>query len=154
MAGLPGVLRDKRAAWESGVRELHEIVAEYAAASDGTDDRQLPDVAEPLHARYEMLVRVVRRAIPEVDASHVVRYRFHHHDMPADDLDAIRASVEKWKERMATLDRTELTGRPRSKTGSHSPPESRRGLRLTGEGYGRSTIFLVFVAVDVSSLAT
>jgi triphosphoribosyl-dephospho-CoA synthetase len=108
-AELPGILREKKAAWGEGVKELETRVAAYAAAVEGTDDQALLDAAERLHAQFEQLVRVIRPALPELDAFHVVLYQLYHYDLPAKDLEAIRASVAKMKEPMAALNKASLS---------------------------------------------
>lgn len=107
-AELPGILRDKKAAWSEGVKELEATVAAYAAAAEGKEDQALLDAAERLHAQFERLVRIIRPALEELDAFHVVLYRIYHYDMHANDLVSIRASVAKLKEPMAALDRASL----------------------------------------------
>ena len=92
-AELPGILRDRSKAWSAGVKELTALVDEYAAAAGGTDDQKLLDAAERLHSQYEKLVRVIRPALRELDAFHVVLYRLYHYDMKSDSLEAMRRTV-------------------------------------------------------------
>jgi hypothetical protein len=81
-AVLPGILREKKQAWESGLAELNKVVAAYKKAAAGTDDQALLDAAELLHARFEMLVRAIRPVAKEVDAYHKVLYIVIHQYMP------------------------------------------------------------------------
>jgi hypothetical protein len=110
-AELPGILRDRKPAWDAGVKELQARVSTYAAAAEGTDDQALLDAAEALHAQFEQLVRIVRPALKELDAFHVVLYQLYHYDMPSKDLAAIRATVAKLKEPMEALNRATLPER-------------------------------------------
>ena len=107
-AELPGILRDSKAAWDEGVKELGARVSAYAAAAGGTDDQALLDAAERLHEQFEQLVRIVRPALKELDAFHVVLYQLYHYDMPSKNLEAIRATVAKLKEPMAALKKATL----------------------------------------------
>jgi hypothetical protein len=81
-AVLPGILRDKKQAWESGLAEFNKAVAAYITAVTGTDDQALLDAAELLHARFEMLVRAIRPVAREVDAYHKVLYVVFHKYLP------------------------------------------------------------------------
>jgi hypothetical protein len=110
-AELPGILRDKRAAWTEGIEGLKGVVADYAAAAVGSDDGKLLGAAERLHAQFEALVRIVRPALPELDAFHVVLYRLYHYDLPAGDLAAIRATVTRLPEAMKALEAASLPRR-------------------------------------------
>jgi len=81
-AVLPGILRDKKQAWEGGLAELNEAVAAYKKAAAGADDQALLDAAELLHSRYEMLIRAIRPVAREVDAYHRVLYVVYHKYLP------------------------------------------------------------------------
>ncbi len=114
-AELPGILRDRQEAWSAGVEELKGIVSGYAASAAGTDDAKLLAAAERLHAQFEKLVRIVRPALPELDAFHVVLYRLYHYDLPAGDPAAIRATVQRLPEPMKALEGATLPPRLRSR---------------------------------------
>jgi len=81
-AVLPGILREKQQAWESGLAEFNLAVAAYGKAASGTDDQALLDAAELLHSRFEMLVRAIRPVAKEVDAYHKVLYVVYHKYLP------------------------------------------------------------------------
>lgn len=81
-AALPGILREKKQAWESGLAEFNGAVAAYGKAAAGSDDQALLDAAELLHARFEMLVRAIRPVAREVDAYHKVLYVVYHKYLP------------------------------------------------------------------------
>ncbi len=114
-SGLPGILRDRQAAWTAAVEGLNGIVADYSAAASGTDDAKLLDAAERLHAQYEKLVRIVRPALPELDAFHVVLYRLYHYDLPAGDIAAIRETAKRLPEPMKALNDASLPQRLKSR---------------------------------------
>jgi hypothetical protein len=92
-AELPGILRDKEAKWKQGVAELKKAVDDYAAAASGTDDAALLQAAEVLHARYEMLVRITRPILKEMDDFHKVLYIVYHKDLPSKEYGKIKASA-------------------------------------------------------------
>jgi len=79
---LPGILREKKQAWESGLAELNKAVEAYKKATAGYDDQPLLDAAEMLHMRFEMLVRAIRPVAKEVDAYHKVLYVIYHKYLP------------------------------------------------------------------------
>lgn len=81
-AALPGILREKKQAWESGLAEFNQAVAAYGKAAAGSDDQTLLDAAETLHACFEKLVRAVRPVAKEVDAYHKILYVVYHKYLP------------------------------------------------------------------------
>lgn len=86
---LPGILRERQGKWDKGLKEFEKTVTAYNEASKGTDDQAMLDAAEELHAKYEMLVRIIRPVLKEVDAFHQVLYVVYHKDLPAKDFKAI-----------------------------------------------------------------
>ena len=72
-ADLPGILRDKKAAWEKGVEELRTIVQDYRAAVETKQKQPLLDAAEKLHAQYEALVRVIRPPLRQLEEFHAAQ---------------------------------------------------------------------------------
>ena len=89
-AKLPGILHDKQAAWNKGLAELKSAVAGYNQAAAGKDDPALLSAAETLHSRYEMMVRVIRPVLKEVDAFHQVLYLVYHQYLPEKQFDKIK----------------------------------------------------------------
>ncbi|MEW6335913.1 MAG: hypothetical protein ACOY3Y_14730 [Acidobacteriota bacterium] len=100
---LPGILRDKQAAWSKGVAALRESLAAYERAAAAGDQQALLDAVEQLHARYETLVRTVRPPMKEFDAYHQVLYQVFHKLMPAGDLDGLGAAAEEMAARCQVL---------------------------------------------------
>jgi hypothetical protein len=117
-AELPGILRDKKAAWEKEVEGLQTIVQEYRSAVETKQKESLLDAAEKLHAQYEALVRVIRPPLRQLEEFHAVLYTIYHYYMPEESLDKIRASVEPLREKMAALNRATLPARFKSKEAS------------------------------------
>lgn len=102
-AELPGILRDRKAAWDEGVKALGEIAGRYEKAAAANDEKGLLDAVEALHSRYESLVRVIRPATKELDAYHQQLYQVYHHLMPAKDIAGVRAASEEMVKRCQAL---------------------------------------------------
>jgi hypothetical protein len=81
-AVLPGILREKKQAWDQAVAEFNLAVDAYRKAVAGSDDQALLDAAELLHMRYEMTFRAIRPVAKEVDAYHRVLYVVYHKYLP------------------------------------------------------------------------
>ena len=110
-APLPGILRDKKDAWDEGVRKLQSAGAEYKAAAAAKDDAKLLAAAEALHSRFEGLMRAIRPALKELDEFHAVLYMLYHHYMPKNDLANIRKSAAELAQKMAALSQAKLPER-------------------------------------------
>jgi len=116
-AQLPGILRDKRPAWDAAVQQLQDILKEYRAAVEQKEPQKLFDTGERVHAQYEKLVRIIRPPLKELDDFHVVLYMLYHHHMPDHDLSAIRSSVAKLQDKMKALGNAQLPARIKNKQG-------------------------------------
>jgi hypothetical protein len=114
-ARLPGILREKKPAWESNVRRLQAIGADYKAAAAADDDVRLLDAAEKLHSQFEALARVTRPALKEIDEFHSVLYLLYHYYMPEFRLDKIKTSAAELKQKMAALNNARLPERLKRK---------------------------------------
>ena len=90
-AQLPGILRDKAEAWSKGLEGFKSAVADYNRAAVGTDETALLAAAEALHSRFEMMVRIIRPVLKEIDAYHQVLYVVFHKYLPERKYDDIRA---------------------------------------------------------------
>jgi len=117
-AELPGILREKKTAWASGVEKLQAVAKEYKAAAAARQKQPLLDAAEKLHAQYEALVRVLRAPLKELDDFHAVLYVLYHYDMPQDSLQKVKASVEQLREKMTALNNATLPPRFKEKESS------------------------------------
>jgi hypothetical protein len=115
-AKLPGILRDKQAKWDEGVRAMAVSVAKYEQAIAGGELQPCLDAAEELHARYEGLVRMVRPVMKELDAYHQVLYQVYHYQWPAKDLTALRASGAELAKACETLQAAAVPKRFEAKT--------------------------------------
>ena len=133
-AEIPGILRDKKAAWEKGVEELRTIVQDYRAAVETKQKQPLLDAAEKLHAQYEALVRVIRPPLRQLEEFHTVLYMVYHYYMPGESLEKIRASVEPLREKMAALNKVKLPTRFKGKEASFTV--ARKELEETVAEFG------------------
>ncbi len=88
-AVLPGILRDKEMKWKEGLTDLNAAADKYYKAAEGTNEQEMLDAAELLHAKYEVMVRVLRPVVKEVDDYHKVLYVIYHKYMPSKDYTAI-----------------------------------------------------------------
>jgi hypothetical protein len=110
-AELPGILRDRKTAWQEGVKQLQNAVAAYKAAMAGTELQPKLDTGEKLHMQYEMLVRVIRPALKELDAFHQVLYMIYHYYLPEHKTEELQNAVRDLSAKMDTLDAAVLPER-------------------------------------------
>lgn len=115
-AVLPGILREKKQAWESGLAELNKAVAAYKAAAAGSDGQALLDAAERLHMRYEMLIRAIRPVASEVDAYHKVLYVVFHKYLPEKKYAAICGVAADMVAKAEAITKATLSKRLEAKT--------------------------------------
>jgi hypothetical protein len=114
-APLPGILREKKASWEAGVKKLQAVGLEYKTAAMGKDDPALLAAAEKLHSQFEGLMRTIRPALDELDEFHAVLYMLYHHYLPKYDIQNIRTSAAELKQKMAALNSAGLPERLKQK---------------------------------------
>jgi NADH dehydrogenase/NADH:ubiquinone oxidoreductase subunit G len=114
-AQLPGILREKKAAWDEGIKKLRITGSEYKTAAAARDDGALLASAEKLHSQFEELMRITRPALKELDEFHAVLYMLFHHYLPDYDLEKIRSSAVELKQKMAALNACQLPERLKQK---------------------------------------
>lgn len=107
-AKLPGILREKKGAWEAGVEKLQASGMEYKAAAETDDASRLLDAAEDLHGRFEALMRLTRPILRELEDFHSSLYMLYHYHLPEYDIDKIRASAEELSRKMQVLNTATL----------------------------------------------
>ena len=95
-AKLPGILRDKQTKWDDGMEQLKKAVEDYNKAAAGEDDQALLDAAEALHAKFEMMVRLIRPVLKEIDEFHKVLYVVYHKYLPNKEFDKIKAVCDEF----------------------------------------------------------
>jgi hypothetical protein len=114
-ASLPGILRDKKEAWQKSVGDLQQCVGRYGAAASARDSARLLDEAEKLHMQYEKMVRLIRPPMKELEAFHTELYMLYHHYGPNFELAKIRTSAGAMKEKMTILNGAALPDRYKAK---------------------------------------
>ncbi len=102
-AQLPGILRERKTAWEEGVKKLQTAGTEYRAAVIAKDETKMMAAAELLHGRFEALMRAIRPALRELDDFHAVLYMLYHYYLPKYDIENIKSSALELKQKMAAL---------------------------------------------------
>jgi hypothetical protein len=117
-AELPGILRDKKTAWQEGLKQLQDAAAAYHTAMAGAEIQPKLDAAEKLHMRYEAMVRVIRPVLKEVDAFHQVLYMIYHYYMPEHNMEKLGPAVLELSAKMDTLDAVKLPERLQAKDGA------------------------------------
>lgn len=88
-AKLPGMLREKEAAWARGLVELKAAAAGYVTAAAGKDDQALLKAAERLHTVYEAQGQIIRPPVPEMNEFHKTLYVVQHTYVPASNWAAV-----------------------------------------------------------------
>jgi hypothetical protein len=114
-AKLPGILRDKQVKYDAGLAEFRKAVDAYDDAAKGADDKALLDAAEALHAKYEMLVRIIRPVLKEMDEFHKVLYVVYHTDLPAKNWAAVRAAAPDLEAKAEAIPKAQLSARMQPK---------------------------------------
>jgi uncharacterized protein YoxC len=110
-ASLPGILRDKQAKWEEGLKEFKQAVDDYNSATAGDNNEALLQAAEDLHAKYEMMVRIIRPVLKEMDEFHKVLYVIYHKYLPEKEFDKIKSVTEDLLVKAEAITQAELPKR-------------------------------------------
>jgi hypothetical protein len=114
-ATLPGILRERNAAWKAGVQSLNEAVLAYREGVEKKDSVGLLNAAEQLHMRYEQLVRVIRPPLKELEAFHADLYMLYHYYMPGDSVAKMQEAALALKDKMKSLAAATLPARLKEK---------------------------------------
>lgn len=110
-AQLPGILRDKQAAWDKAKDDLKNALAKLHEAANADDSAAMLSQLEAFHSGYEKLVRTIRPMVKELEAYHQELYKLYHYYAPEYDLENIRSTVEAMKEKILPLKAAELPKR-------------------------------------------
>lgn len=109
---LPGFYREREAKWEENVEKFKKSVTRFNASVKGTDNQELMDAAEALHADYEMLVRTLHPMTKPVEQFHKLLYVIFHDFTPNEKWDELRKVARELKNRADTIVAAKL---PKSK---------------------------------------
>jgi hypothetical protein len=110
-AVLPGILRDKQEAWDSGKANMKSILEKLHAAAKAENQEEMLKLTEAFHAGFERLARTVRPVVPELEAFHQELYKLYHYYTPAYDLEKIRGAATAMTEKVAALKAAQLPKR-------------------------------------------
>jgi hypothetical protein len=124
-ATLPGILRDKTAAWDAGVVELKKTVAAYKAAVAAKDNDALLKATEALHMKYEALGKVVRPILKEMADFHTSLYTLYHYQLNPFKKAAATETIKALKTKMDTLDKAVLPDQFKAKAEAFSAQRAR-----------------------------
>ncbi|MEE8604432.1 MAG: hypothetical protein V3S65_03580, partial [Candidatus Aminicenantaceae bacterium] len=119
-AKLPGILRDKQAKWDEGMSQLKKTVEDYNKAAAGEDDQALLDAAEALHAKFEMMIRLIRPVLKEIDEFHKVLYVVYHKYLPNKEFDNIASVSDDFILKAEAITKADLPKRLEAKTDEFS----------------------------------
>ncbi|MCX8010896.1 MAG: hypothetical protein N3A61_07075 [Ignavibacteria bacterium] len=115
-AKLPGILRDKEDKWKEGLKVFKNSVDDYNKACAGTGNEALLKAAEVMHAKYEMLVRIIRPVLKEVDAFHKVLYVIYHKYLPEKKYKEIAKVGNDLKVKAEAITKAKLSKRLEART--------------------------------------
>jgi len=115
-AKLPGILRDKKTKWDDGLEQLKKAVEDYNKAAAEEDNQALLDAAEAMHAKFEMMVRLIRPVLKEIDEFHKVLYVVYHKYLPNKEFDKIASVSDDFILKADTITKATLPKRLETKT--------------------------------------
>lgn len=115
-AKLPGILRDKQEKWSEKLGVLTQSVKEYKSAVEKDDKEAILKTTEDVHMNYEMMVRLVRPIVKELDVFHQSLYLLHHYYIPDNKVEQIRATADSLVQKMVALKGAALPKRLEAKT--------------------------------------
>jgi len=110
-AALPGILRDKQAAWDEGKGKLKAALAALHDAAKANDEEGMLKQTEAFHSSYEGLVRTIRPVVKALADFHEELYKLYHYYAPDYDLAKIREASAAMKDRIPALAESTLPKR-------------------------------------------
>jgi len=110
-APLPGILRDKHEAWINGIEDMEKIIKTYKENAAAGQKEALLKTAEDLHTQFEMLVRLIRPVMKEIDQFHQELYMLYHYYMPEFNVQKIKDSTAELLLRMEPIEKAKLPAR-------------------------------------------
>jgi hypothetical protein len=88
-AKLPGINQDKQEKWQSGLKLFNKTAEAYYNAAAQNDNEALMVAAENLHSNFEMMVRVIKPVMKELDDYHKILYVIYHKYLPEKDFKSV-----------------------------------------------------------------
>lgn len=114
-AQLPGINRDKQLKWNEGVMKFQASVEEYNKCVQNDDNEGLLKAAENLHTNYEMLVRIIRPILKEMDEFHKTLYIVYHDYLPNKNYKKLSTVTDKLIKQAKAITNAKLPSRLESK---------------------------------------
>jgi hypothetical protein len=115
-AKLPGILRERQDKWNKGLIDFKNAVEEYSRAAKDTNNKNILDAAENLHSKFEMMIRIIRPVMKEIDEFHKVLYVVYHKNLPAEDYNSIKNSCKEFIKKAEDIINAKLPKRLEGKT--------------------------------------
>lgn len=98
-AALPGILKDKENLWKVQLQQFNVSADNYYKAAGENDDEAMLAAAEALHHNFEMMIRVIRPVIKEMDDYHQILYIIYHKLYPDKKYNEIAGFMDSLIER-------------------------------------------------------
>ncbi len=98
-AVLPGILLDKENLWKKQLQQFNVAADNYYRAAGENDDEAMLASAEELHHNFEMMNRVIRPVLKEMDDYHQLLYVIYHKLYPDKKYDEIKGYMDGLIER-------------------------------------------------------
>ena len=114
-ASLPGIQRDRQLKWNDGIMKFQASVEEYNKCVQADDNEALLKAAENLHTKYEMLVRIVRPVLKEMDEFHKTLYIVYHDYLPNKNYKKLGTVTDKLIKQAKAITQAKLSTRLESK---------------------------------------
>lgn len=114
-AQLPGINREKQLKWNDGVMKFQAAVEEYNKTAQSDDNEGLLKAAENLHTNYEMLVRIIRPVLKEIDEFHKTLYVVYHDFLPNKNYKKLGTVTDKLIKQAKAITKAKLPARLESK---------------------------------------
>lgn len=123
-AQLPGIVKEKENKWKEGLVEFNNTAEEYYKAADGNNEQTILDAAEKLHAKFEMMIRILRPVLKEIDEYHKVLYIIYHKYFPDkkySDISSVMDNLIQKAEAITKADEEKLKKRLKDKFSNFQP---------------------------------
>jgi hypothetical protein len=118
-AELPGILRDKQKKWDESLARFKQAVEDYNTAAEGDNNEALLTAAEVLHTNYELMVRVIRPVLPEMDDFHKTLYVVYHKYYPDKNYTRIKELTDEIISKAGKVKEAKLPTRLQNKSESY-----------------------------------
>lgn len=115
-ASLPGIQREKQLKWNGGIIQFKTAVEDYNKYASANENESLLNAAENLHSKYEMLVRVIRPVLKEIDEFHKTLYIVYHDYFPNKSYKKLSKVTDTLIKKAKAITKAKLSARLEPKT--------------------------------------